>query len=141
LLTLAFGCGATAVAGRVKRISSPSSGMCTFSMSPSASIRSRNSEREVGPMVDAALAARCALEDTPELYGEVTLATVGELVRWELAPCLPDFYRAFPHLRLRLLADNRVSSLAAGEADVALRLARPQRGELVARKVHAGCER
>jgi DNA-binding transcriptional LysR family regulator len=91
----------------------------------------------VQPMVDAALAARSALEDTPELRGEVTLTTVGELVRWELTPRLPQFYRAFPHLRLRILADNRVSSLAAGEADVALRLARPQRGELVARKVRA----
>lgn len=90
----------------------------------------------VQPMVDAALAAQSALEDTPELHGEVTLTTVGELVRWELTPRLPEFYRAFPHLRLRILADNRVNSLAAGEADVALRMARPERGELVARKVH-----
>lgn len=89
----------------------------------------------VQPMVDAALAAQSALEDTPELHGEVTLTTVGELVRWELAPRLPEFYRAFPHLRLRILAENRVTSLAAGEADVALRMFRPERGELVARKV------
>jgi len=32
--------------------------------------------------VDAALVARSALEDTPELSGEVTLTTVGEMVRW-----------------------------------------------------------
>lgn len=89
----------------------------------------------VQPMVDAALAARSALEDTPELHGEVTLTTVGELLRWVLVPRLPEFYRAFPHLRLRLLASNRVSSLAAGEADVALRMTRPERGELVARRV------
>ncbi|WP_257453695.1 LysR family transcriptional regulator [Archangium lipolyticum] len=90
----------------------------------------------VQPMVDAALAARSALEDTPDLHGEVTLTTVGEMVRWELTPRLPEFYRAFPHLRLRILAENRVSSLAAGEADVALRMVRPERGELVARKVY-----
>jgi DNA-binding transcriptional LysR family regulator len=89
----------------------------------------------VRPMVDAALVARSALEDTPELSGEVTLTTVGEMVRWELAPRLPEFYRAYPHLRLRILAENRVSSLAAGDADVALRMFRPERGELVARKV------
>jgi DNA-binding transcriptional LysR family regulator len=87
------------------------------------------------PMVDAALAARSALEDTPELHGEVTLTTVGELLRWELTPRLPEFYRAYPRLSLRILASNRVSSLAAGEADVALRMARPERGELVARKL------
>ena len=57
------------------------------------------------------------------------------MVRWELAPRLPEFYRAYPHLRLRILAENRVSSLAAGDADVALRMFRPERGELVARKV------
>jgi DNA-binding transcriptional LysR family regulator len=89
------------------------------------------------PMVDAALAARSALEDTPELHGEVTLTTVGELLRWELTPRLPEFYRAYPQLRLRILATNRVNSLAAGEADVALRMARPERGELVARKLRA----
>ena len=90
---------------------------------------------DVHDMVDAALAAQSSLEDTPELHGEVTLTTVGELVRWELAPRLPEFYRAFPHLRLRILAENRVTSLAAGEADVALRMFRPERGGLVARKV------
>jgi DNA-binding transcriptional LysR family regulator len=89
------------------------------------------------PMVDAALAARSALEDTPELRGEVTLTTVGELLRWDLTPRLPEFYRAYPRLRLRILASNRVSSLAAGEADVALRMARPERGELVARKLRS----
>lgn len=90
----------------------------------------------VQPMVDAALAARAALEDLPRLEGEVTLTTVGELLRWVLVGELPGFYRAYPSLRLRILADNRVSSLAAGEADVALRMARPERGELVASRLH-----
>lgn len=90
----------------------------------------------VRPMVDAALAAQAALEETPELTGELTVATVGEVVRWMLARELPSFYRAYPGLRLRILADNRVTSLAAGEADVALRFARPHKGELVARKLH-----
>lgn len=89
----------------------------------------------IQPMIDAALAARSALEDTPELHGEVTLTTVGELVRWVLIPRLPEFHRSYPRLRLHLLASNRVSSLAAGEADVALRFARPERGELAARRV------
>lgn len=91
----------------------------------------------VEPMVSAALGARSALEDTPEMRGEVTLTTTGELVRWELVPRLPRLYRSHPGLRVRILADNRVSSLAAGEADVALRFARPERGELVARRLRA----
>ena len=89
----------------------------------------------VTPMVDAALAAQAALEQTPELRGQVTVATVGEVLRWVLAGRLDAFYRAHPYLRLRILADNQVSSLAAGEADVALRMFRPARGELVARRV------
>jgi DNA-binding transcriptional LysR family regulator len=89
----------------------------------------------VGPMVDAALAARAALDSAPELRGEVTVSTVGEVVRWVLVERLPSFYEAFPRLRLRMLADNRQSSLAAGEADIALRMVRPSRGDLVARRV------
>jgi DNA-binding transcriptional LysR family regulator len=89
------------------------------------------------PMVDAALAARAALESAPEPQGQVTLSTVGELARWALVGRLASFYRAYPRLRLRILATNQISSLAAGEADVALRMVRPERGELVARKVGA----
>jgi len=87
------------------------------------------------PMVDAALAARSALESAVELRGQVTLTTVGELVRWVLDAELAGFYRAHPQLRLRILASNQRSSLAAGEADIALRMARPERGELVAKKL------
>lgn len=89
----------------------------------------------VEPMVDAALVARAALEDTPEVRGQVTLTTVGEVVRWVLVYELPAFYRSYPHLRLRILADNQIISLAAGEADIALRMVRPERGELVARRL------
>ncbi|WP_428268164.1 LysR family transcriptional regulator [Haliangium sp.] len=90
----------------------------------------------VRPMVDAALAARSALEDTVELRGQVTVTTVGELIRWDLTRRLPAFHRAYPHLRLCLLADNHIASLAAGDADVAVRLSRPERGELIVRKLH-----
>lgn len=89
----------------------------------------------VGPMILAATAARAALESTSELHGQVTLATVGEIVRWVLAHRLADLYRAHPSLRLKLLADNRLHSLASGEADIALRMARPARGELIARRL------
>lgn len=89
----------------------------------------------VEPMVEAALSAASALSDTLELRGEITLTTVGEVLRWVLAPHFSQFFQAYPHLRLRVLSDNRLNSLAAGEADVAIRLSRPQRGELVARKL------
>lgn len=87
------------------------------------------------PMLDAALAARSALEAEPELHGLVTLTTVGEVVRWTLIEQLPAFFADNPWLRLRILADNQVASLAAGEADVALRFFRPDQGDLYARKL------
>lgn len=91
----------------------------------------------IQPMVDAAVAARAALDDTPELSGEVTITTVGEMVRWVLVGLLPGFYAMYPRLRLRILADNQITSLAAGEADVALRFVRPGRGDLVTRKLRS----
>lgn len=89
----------------------------------------------VQPMVDAALSAGAALDHTAELRGELTLTTVGEVVRWVLVKRVAAFHRSYPHLRLRILASNDVTSLAAGDADVALRMFRPAKGDLVARKL------
>ncbi|MCB9640244.1 MAG: LysR family transcriptional regulator [Myxococcales bacterium] len=89
----------------------------------------------VKPMVEAAWIAQSALEADKALRGEVTLTTVGELVRWVLADRLPSFFRDYPGLTLRILAGNNVNSLAAGEADVALRWAKPTHGDLFLRKV------
>ncbi len=89
------------------------------------------------PMVDAALAAQSALEDVPELCGEVTIATVAEVLRWHLTLRLEEFYTSYPRLRLRILTGNFLSSLAAGEADLALRFVRPERGEMVALKLRS----
>lgn len=91
----------------------------------------------VAPMVEAALAAEAALDDRPELTGTVSVTTVGEIARWVLVPELPRFYVAHPQLHLRLLVNNRILSLAAGDADIALRFIRPERGDLVARKLHS----
>ena len=87
-------------------------------------------------MVEAALVAEAALEERPELHGQVTITTVSELIRWVLVDALDDFYNRYPRLRLRLLADNQVTSLAAGEADLALRFVRPERGDVFTQKLH-----
>ncbi len=87
------------------------------------------------PMVDAALAARAALEKTSELRGVVTITTVAETLRWSFVPHFASFYRTYPHLQLRVLASNQVASLAAGDADVALRLTRPSQGDLISKRL------
>lgn len=86
-------------------------------------------------MVDAALAVDSALEMTAKASGTVTVTSVGEVVRWMLVRRLQSLHRRHPELRLRLLATNQLSSLAAGEADVALRFARPEVKGLVAQKL------
>lgn len=90
----------------------------------------------IQPMVEAALVAEATLEDTTVLQGQVTLTTMGEWVRWVLAKRLAHFYRAYPGLRLRILVNNEIASLAAGEADLALRAVKPERGDLVAKKLY-----
>jgi DNA-binding transcriptional LysR family regulator len=91
--------------------------------------------RAVAPMVDHALAARSVLDAMPDAEGEVVLTTVNEILRWELIHRLPGFWARHPRIRLAVVTDNRTTSLAAGEADLALRMARPERGDLVARKL------
>lgn len=87
-------------------------------------------------MLEASRAADAALDDAARVQGEVTLATVGEIARWVLAKEIPRLFRAHPALRLRVVVDARVRSLAAGEADLSLRMARPAKGDLVARSLH-----
>lgn len=92
----------------------------------------------IGPMMVAALGATDALDVEPDVRGKVKLASVAEVVRWVLAPRLGAFCRTHPQLRLELLASNERVSLASGDADVAVRLARPQKGDLWAK--HLGSE-
>lgn len=88
------------------------------------------------PMIESAVIAQATLEDQTEIQGLITMTTVGELLRWVLVNALPSFYESYPKLRLQILADNQVNSLAAGDADVALRFLRPVRGDLVSQKLY-----
>jgi DNA-binding transcriptional LysR family regulator len=60
--------------------------------------------------------------------GTVRLTAVPILVNHLLVPALPRLYAAHPLLRLELVAEPRNLSLTRREADIALRLARPQGG-------------
>lgn len=86
-------------------------------------------------MTRAALKAQAALSAQDELRGEVTISTVAELVRWVLVPRLDELYRAHPQLKLKLLVSNQILSLAANEADLAIRMTRPDRGDLVSKRL------
>ena len=59
------------------------------------------------------------------VIGTVRLTSVAVLVNRLLLPALPELSAAHPSLRLEMLADLRYFSLMKREADVALRLGRP----------------
>lgn len=79
------------------------------------------------------LAAR---EEAQSVAGSVRLTSVEFLLAHWLIPQLPELAERHPQLDLQLLGDNRDLSFTRHEADLALRLARPQQdAALVMRKV------
>ncbi len=67
--------------------------------------------------------------------GLVRATSVPILANRLLLPALPRLYAAHPRLRIELIAAPQNLSLTRREADIALRLARPERGAALARRV------
>lgn len=80
--------------------------------------------------MEAAVAGRDAVA-----AGSVRVTSVPVLVNRLLVPAVPALRRAHPDLRLELIADPRSFSLTRREADIALRLARPDGGSALARRI------
>jgi DNA-binding transcriptional LysR family regulator len=81
--------------------------------------------------------ARGLVPDRGELTGEVAISAPPTIANALIAPRLAGLHVRHPKLRLRLLGEKRIASLARREADVALRLTRPTEAGLVTRKVGA----
>ncbi|MBU8894072.1 LysR family transcriptional regulator [Corallococcus sp. H22C18031201] len=87
-------------------------------------------------MEEQALSVSRFAAGASSLTGTVRLTTVALFAERYLAPKLASFQAAHPGIVLEVFADDRNLSLARREADIALRLARPQHGEsLVARRL------
>jgi len=86
-------------------------------------------------MQDEAFAAERALAGSAGQAVEVSLSAPPMISALLVAPRLAALRRAHPHLTLRLLGDVRSVSLARREADMAVRLTRPDDASLVGRKV------
>lgn len=67
--------------------------------------------------------------------GSVTISATEFVVSEILAPLLPDLWRAAPDLTVTLRAQGEVVSLAAREADLAIRMSRPTEPSLIAQKI------
>lgn len=69
------------------------------------------------------------------LSGAVTLSTPPAFASYFLAPRLQGLRRLYPDLHLTLLGNKSVASLSQQEADIAVRISRPQEASSVARKI------
>ena len=83
-----------------------------------------------------ALAAERAITGRDvRLAGLVRLTTVETVFLEILIPILAEFSARYPDITIDVVVDSRVLSLSRREADIALRLSRPEGNELVARRV------
>ncbi|MCG5238184.1 LysR family transcriptional regulator [Azospirillum doebereinerae] len=69
------------------------------------------------------------------LTGTVRLTATQALADRFLVPRLGPFHARHPGIDLEVTVDNRALSLARREADLAIRLARPEHGDLIARRL------
>jgi DNA-binding transcriptional LysR family regulator len=67
--------------------------------------------------------------------GSVRVTAVPILANRLLIPALPGLLRRYPQLRVELVAESRNLSLTRREADIALRLARPESGNALMRRI------
>jgi len=89
-----------------------------------------------GPMEEAAFAVGRAVQAAkPGLRGEVSISSPPSLANALIAPQLFRLRKQHPGIRIKLIGEKRAASLNRREADVALRLSRPQEGGLIARKI------
>jgi DNA-binding transcriptional LysR family regulator len=91
------------------------------------------------PRAEAVEAAALAMTNKAafcaSVAGSVRLATAENLATRLLAPHLPGFLARHPNLRLDIVTGVAVVDLGRHEADVALRLTRPERGDLTIRRL------
>lgn len=88
------------------------------------------------PMEEAAFAvARAVQAAKPGLRGEVSISAPPSLANALIAPQLSRLRHRHPGIRIKLIGEKRTASLNRREADVALRLSRPQEPGLIARKI------
>jgi len=84
---------------------------------------------------DALAIERVATGANQELQGNVRVSLIEDLgIQW-LPQKLSEFHAQFPHLSIEINIDNRNVDLLRREADIAIRLARPEQADLICRKV------
>jgi len=79
------------------------------------------------------------LREEPE--GRVRITTLESIATWWLVEAFDELRQGWPQIRVDLLCTPRILDLARGEADIALRVGRPEQQGLVARRLTTIMER
>jgi molybdate transport repressor ModE-like protein len=89
--------------------------------------------------MQGAATALARLEPEAALTGLVRITATPSLAEMFLIPRLGALLREHPALDLEVVADRRTFSLQRHQSDIALRLGRPEKGEILARRIgHVG---
>ena len=73
--------------------------------------------------------------DPASLSGHVRLSVAEGFATWMLAPAMPAFHASHPDIRIDLITASGFLNPSKREADMAVMLARPRKGRLVAAKL------
>jgi DNA-binding transcriptional LysR family regulator len=84
---------------------------------------------------DAFALGRAAQAAQPGLAGEVAISAPPSLASALIASRLGEFRKRHPAIHLRLAGEKRFASLSRREADLAVRLSRPNAAALITRKI------
>ncbi len=103
-----------------------------YTLTPAGESVLAHAERMEG---EALAAERAVTGRDVRLAGLIRLTTLETLLVEVLTPILAGFCERYPDITVDVLVDQRILSLSRREADIALRLTRPEGNELVARRV------
>ena len=83
----------------------------------------------------ASALARSLAKSRDATTGTVRITTSQVAATWLMPPLLVRLQQAEPGIAVELVASNQLTNLLRREADIAVRMVRPQQGSLVARKL------
>lgn len=134
----ALGLDATTVGRRIARLEG-SVGTRLFDRTPKGWLITAAGQRMVPRAERIEREMLAAVRDVEgedqRLIGPVRVTATEMLATRFIAPHLGGFHRRFPEIRLDLVCTHRDLDLGRREADVALRLSRPQRDDLVIKRL------
>jgi DNA-binding transcriptional LysR family regulator len=132
-----LGLDATTVARRLGRLEAEA-GRSLFEITPAGHVLTARGQELLGhvqAMESAAIACAEGAQAGHQASGTIRVSVAEGFATSVIAPYLREFADAHPGIGVELVASSGFLNLSRREADLAVMLARPQRGPLVARKL------